>query len=139
MCIIRVQLIKVAAHAHTSCINFEKCYFSELTIYFAEDESGSLAMAKKRVSRAARRWNKTAAGKVEVEEQLFSKTPTAAFGCARTSFSLYVHVHISSAQHVECPNQADQVYSKCKKKISSNFNNILYINFKRCFKYILIL
>lgn len=82
---VRVQLIKVAAH--TSCINFEKCYFSELTIYFAEDESGSLAMAKKRVSRAARRWNKTAAGKVEVEEQLFSKTPTTAFGCARTSFN----------------------------------------------------
>jgi len=83
-----------------------KCYFSELTIYFEEDvapKSDSLAMAK-HISRAARRWNKTAA---EVEEQHFSKTPTAR---ARTSFNIYTTPFICVLTYLKSTLHSDKMF-----------------------------
>lgn len=58
--------------SRTSCINFEKCYFSELTIFFEVDGTPlSQAVSKERVSRAAKQWNKTVAGKVMLKNSIF--------------------------------------------------------------------
>jgi len=118
---VRAQLVEVAiaSHARTSFTNFEKCYFSKLTVYFEEDaapESDSSAMEE---SRAARWWNKTAAEKVEVEEQHFSKTSTArsdAHELVSTFIPcMYVHVHISKARYV--PTKPIKCVQNIKKSL----------------------
>lgn len=96
MCAIDRNSYRADAHVRTSCINFEKCYFSELTIYFKGDEAPldqSYLGARRKAYHVPQR-NKIAIRKVMLRNSIFRNCVFSLTHKIVSSFILYEHVHV---------------------------------------------